>query len=260
MMERSEVAAINGGLADTSDNPRQSGEEFLWPDYLPPDHMWAVERKEDYRDSIPTPVDAHGLIDVNSLITTVKSLIKPEYEWPRRTSRHHLYWTEESYREFNERFPSSRAIAFRELPINIGLMPRQFENVIHYVTQPALVPDPYVMGMRVEAWRVAHNLFQNAREAVQLERKARRRAVFLAKHPQVLKPEFNGEDVIGKEIVAEMFSRYFRGMNQHFEALEDLPTEFHIVNREATPVSIATNLGKIIGNRSLPLINKVRAA
>lgn len=253
------------GLSTTPSSPRPRdggfsfGPESLPFDGLPPDDMWLVP-KDDCRASIETPIDERGLIDTEALIVICKSLIDRRYKWPTAASKHHFYFTEAMYDAHAEEYPDSIAVQFRDLPINIGRVPRYFENVLHHATIPAPIPDEYVMQLRTQSWRVAHSLFANVRNAVKLERQARRRVVTLANNPGILKHEFKGEDVIGQEYMAEQFERHFKGINQHLEDMDSLPLEYRLVNPNHRPQDIATQIGRIVGKRSMPLVARVLAA
>lgn len=237
--------------------PRQQEHSFEPYDGLPPADMWLVPR-DQLRE--PTPVDDRGFVDTVALISLVTSVIHPDYRWPRGTSKHHLNWPREAFEQYDRERGISLAVPFREAPVNIGILPRQVENVLHAITIPAPIPAPEHMRARLEAWSLAHELFKNIRDAVQLERRARRRATFLEQHPNVLRPEFDGEDVIGKEIMAEMFARNFRGIDEHLGKMDLLPPDIRLVDPREKPLVMVRQLGKIVGEGAVSLVGLVRAA
>lgn len=236
-----------------------AGQSEPYVNGLPPDDMWVVDR-EDCLSSIETPLDERGLIDVEALISVCKEVISPDYRWPLNRSRHHLYWTGQAYADYEKENPGSNAVIFRNLPINVGLLPRQFENVIHYVTKPSPIPDPEVMRLQIESWAIARSLFSNVAGVVRLERRARNRARLVSENPSILKPEFNGEDKIGNEYIAERFKHHFKGIDRHFDALESIPDDFRLVERDESHADLAKYLGAIIKNNSVPLVSRVLAA
>jgi hypothetical protein len=214
---------------------------------LPPEKYWLVDPAEK---QIPTPVDARGLILVPELIQTVKNTVDPEYKWPPHLSVHHLYWEGWWY---ESAFAGDSARKFRELPIHKALVPRMFENWLHCITEPPDVPDPEVMEYRVEAWSVAESLFRSVRQAVNWERKARRRAALLERKPETLPEEFNGEDIIGREVIGASLQQHFAGMDRELARLERIPPEFRLVEPDESHITLAAQLGKIVGPRAMQL-------
>lgn len=207
---------------------------------LPPQEVWLINPK---RDKFETPVDDRGFVDVPVLIQAVKDSIDPEYEWPTNLSVHHLYWKEEWY---SSSFIGMNAQKFRELSIHKALLPRVFENWLHATTIPPDVPHPELMQARIKSWAVASDLFHSVRNAVQWERLARRRAMFVSANPEVLPKDFNGEDIIGKEVLAEIMAKNFGGIEIHLERLQAIPEEDRLIDPELGHEQLAIRLGKII--------------
>jgi len=223
---------------------------------LPPLDVQLIDPR---KDKIDTPIDDRGLIDVTALVREVKATIDPSYEWPTRVGVHHFYWPESSYLGAQGEKPEYHPATFRDLPINKGLVPRVFENWLHKITNPAALPDEEVMYYYTEAWFVAKRLFESARNVVQWERKARRRVVHLMEDPSILPSDFNGEDIVGNEIILETLSKHFRGVDMQLERLHEIPQEFRLLEPHNFSVANASTLGKLVVPRSLRLVKAVAA-
>jgi hypothetical protein len=229
-------------------------------DHLPPAEFLLIDRGERF----DTPLDERRLVDVPALITKAKSLIHPEYEWPAELSRHHFYYYANLYPYLREPWNPER---FRELPIHIGLMPRQFENFIHVFSIHPPVPDREVMQYRLDAWDVARNLFTSARQTIQWEKRARRRREFmnrrlqalLLKNPSLVEEGFDGSDKISEEIIHEAFERNFRGFELHMQRNSLIPEEHRLIPYSESPRVVASSLGELIVPRAIRLTNAVAA-
>lgn len=197
--------------------------------------------------------DDRGLIVPSQLIELVKESVKPDYGWPRVFSTHHLYWPAAWYSFDDNPNPHYSSGAFRQLPIHKARLPRVFENWLHVITVPPPVPEPEVMQYRIDAWRVARDLFRTARETVRHERLAFRRRAYIAANPEVLREEFNGIDKIGEEYIQDAFERNFRSWDKILERYEEIPEEYRLTPIDQPVESIATNLGELVAGQSLIL-------
>ncbi len=223
----------------------------------PPDARLVNPNAADF-EPIPTPVDERGIIKINTLVDQVKATVDPNYAWPKHTSVHHFYWPEAWYKMPYDA-PTDNPVVFRNLPINKGLVPRVFENWLHQVTAPPVLPEREVRVYTVEAWLVARDLFRMARKTVQWQRLAERRRQLIAQNPDIVMHGFNGSDEIGEEIMHEIFDKNFRGVSWHLERNAQLPEAFRLLPSSEEPATIAQALGKIVVPRSLKLINRVAA-
>lgn len=223
----------------------------------PPDARLINPHATDF-SPLATPVDERGLVDIHTLIDQVKATVDPNYIWPKHASIHHFYWPETWYKmPYHE--PYENPAAFRNLPINKGLVPRVFENWLHQITIPPVLPEREVRAYTVEAWFVARDLFRMARKTVQWQRIAERRRQLIADNPTIVTEGFNGTDIIGEEIMHEIFEKNFRGVTRHIERNAQLPEAFRLLPITEEPATIAQALGKIIVPRSLKLVNRVAA-
>ncbi len=226
-----------------------------------PETLWLPPRQLQLRDPakwedmiLPEEyTDDRGLIVPSQLIEVVKGSVDPTYEWPDGLSIHHLYWPASWYSY--EDTPDCRRSSgtFRQLPIHKALLPRVFENWLHAITVPPNVPEPDVIQFRIDAWNVAKDLFQTARETIAHEKLARRRRAYVATNPHVLKTDFNGFDKIGEEYIQEEYERNFRGWDQILERYEEIPEEFRLIEIDQPIDVIAKSLGKLVAPKSLVL-------
>lgn len=137
--------------------------------FLPPPDVWRFTPGKD--EPLPTPVDERGLVDVDALITLVKTTVDPEFPWQsneRLDDVHHLYWERNRYPATpNETVNPDE---FRNSSINQIVIQRMFHSWIHLVTKEPEAPTEEVMGYRIEAYRVVRKLLRNARQSVDLTR------------------------------------------------------------------------------------------
>lgn len=208
----------------------------------------------DPGERLPTPTDERGLVDIPATISLVKGVAPRNYQWAPNLSVHHFYWPGADYEEMGE-----TARAFRELPIHKGLVLREWENLLHMVTAPSTMPDDDVMAYRVEAWRVAHDLFASVSQAVAWEKRTRRREALIRRKPDIIPASFNGEDVIGREVLGEILDKHFHGVDQHLERAALIPPEHRLFDPEAGHEQLATQLGELVVPSSVLLIRAIAA-
>lgn len=136
-------------------------------DTMPPVEYRKFDPKKD--DPIETPLDYRGLVDLDKLISIVKSTVDSEYSWiSNMNDVHHLQWYKALYRDHEN---PNLALNFRELVNRKAYIPRVFHNWLHRVTLPPPVPSEEVMQYSLDAQRVAISLSQTASEAVRLTRR-----------------------------------------------------------------------------------------
>lgn len=225
---------------------------------LPPPDARLFNPRVFVDDRIPTPTDSRGLVDIPQLIADVKETIDPSYQWTGELDVHHFYWYASLY-PYLKGDSNRNPAFFRNIPVHKGLVPRSFHEWLHIVTEPPPVPEPEVMSYRIEAWMVARDLFKMARKTVQWEKKQRRRRELVAANPDILSEGFNGEDIIGEEIMHEVLEKNFRGFERQLERQERIPEVYRILDITGTPKKVATNLGKLVARPSLNLISVIAA-
>jgi hypothetical protein len=205
-------------------------------------------------ERLSTPTDERGLVDIPATINLVKGVAPRNYQWAPNLSVHHFYWPGADYEEMGD-----TARAFRELPIHKGLVLREWENLLHMVTAPSPMPDEDVMAYRVEAWRVAHDLFASVSQAVAWEKRTRRREALIRRHPEILPAAFNGEDRIGQEVLGDILDKHFQGAQQHLERAAQIPPEHRLFDLEAGHIQLAQQLGELVVPSSVLLVRAIAA-
>jgi hypothetical protein len=216
---------------------------------LPPKDAFLYLPKT-YSERIPTALDHNGVVDMHATIDAVKECIDPAYVWDNEKSLHHFQWPDSWYsvhRENGDYVPSN----FRNLPISTGLVLREFENVLHRVTLPPPVPDREVMQYRIESWQVVKNLFSAARKTVQWQKIQKKRREFISNNPSVLKEGFNGQDVIGEEIMFEILDKHFSSYESLLEKQESIPEEHRILDISGPPQLVAKRLGRLAAKKKI---------
>lgn len=138
--------------------------------YYPPRDAWLIAPCNRL-EKLPTPIDERGLVLIPDLIAAVDELVDPSFTWPLTNPPpdiHHAYWEAAWYPKVS-RASIINPRYFRELPVHKVRVPRMFHNWLHLVTIPPKRPSIEVMAYRVEAFRVARQLFELASNALALE-------------------------------------------------------------------------------------------
>lgn len=225
---------------------------------LPPDTRRANPHKEE--DRVQPTYDERGLLDIEQLVHDVRATVDPQYQWPlRELDVHHFYWPQAAYGHRRTGSMYDNPALFRDLPIHKGLLPRVFHEWLHMISDPPQEPDPEVVKYRNEAWIVVRSLFNTARETVATKKQARRRRLYIANNPSILKDEFSGVDRIGEEIMQAVLEKNFRGFQRQLERQESIPAQYRLIDLEGSPEYIATQLGRIVIPRSLYFVDKIAA-
>lgn len=224
---------------------------------LPPREFW-LEDLDKLR--IESPVDERGLVDIHQVVDIGKSLIDPDYEWPRNLSVHHLYWNKRWYG-----FPmaGSDAMIFRELPVHKILVPRVFENMLHRVMVQPDIPDQEVMKYRIESWDVAKRLFWTVRTIIRLEKMVDR---YTTIGNGGLPIGYRAEDMIGREVLAGAMLRHFSDVEVHMDRLHAVPSDFRLVEPRSDIMSCsserqryAKQLGGVVLAEAVPKTRELNA-
>jgi hypothetical protein len=203
---------------------RRLGDDDVPPLYLPPRELWRFNPDEDER--LPTPVDERGLVDVEKLINLVKITVDPAFTWrlDEEPNKHHLYWRKAFYPVKEESLVSPHE--FRNLAVNKVLIPRAFHNWLHRVTDEPPVPSEEVMHYRVEAQRVALELFKSARRSKRLIRL----------------------DKLSDTELEERLTRNFEEFSASLERANAIPEEYRLINPSDYKLETARDI-HAIGHR-----------
>lgn len=132
-------------------------------DSLPPRDVWLHNPR--LCDRIETPLQpATGIVDLDALVTAVKSTIDPEFDWTSTFNDvHHLQWHSAQYST-----PLGRA--FREQAQRKTYVPRLFHNWAHVITEVPPVPSEEAMRHSIAAQQSVFNMARTAGLATRLER------------------------------------------------------------------------------------------
>lgn len=203
---------------------RRQDAEYVPPLYLPPRELWRFDPDKDERH--PTPVDERGLVDIKQLITLVKSTVDPAFTWKpsEEPNKHHLYWSSNYYSDETEAPVNPRE--FRNLAVNKVLIPQIFHNWLHRVTEEPSAPSEEVMHYRIEAQRVALELFKSARKSKRLTRRT----------------------TLGDADLEEHLARNFEEFSANLERAYAVPEEFRLINLADYKLDTARDI-QAIGHR-----------
>lgn len=131
--------------------------------YLPPQHARAWDEVTDGK--LQTPLNTHGVVDLDALVALGKQTVENGYDWTSRLNDvHHLQWPEAFYAD------DELAHEFRETVDRKAFLPRQFHNWLHHITEPPPVPSEEVMKHTVDAERAIRALASTAALATRLTR------------------------------------------------------------------------------------------
>lgn len=131
----------------------------LW---LPPRDTWLYDPLTN--GPLETPTNNLGLVDLDGLVTMVKSTVSPEFSWlAPRNDIHHLQYYARWYTTDLER-------EFRELYSRKVRASRTFHNWLHVVSNPTPIPCIDVMYESVQAERTKVGLARTAGLAMKVAR------------------------------------------------------------------------------------------
>lgn len=200
---------------------------------LPPEKYRLYSTETD--DLIDTPLDGRGLVDLDKLITTIKSTVVPEYNWTSKLNDvHHLQWFQSLYHQHPH---PELAIEFRGLVNRMVYVPRVFHNWIHRITIPPPVPEIDVMHHSIEAQRVAISLFETASQAMHLTRSRE----------------------IGERALKLRLESAFEHYNIYLDNAREVPREFSLVKieqLEASSIDEMLSANRILGRMALNRIHR----
>lgn len=239
---------------------------------LPPPEAWIEpERWIDLSTGLPNkkraliPVEyADGLIDIDAFISSISStLFKEEYEWPynprdpqTRPDDHHFYFTKNEYDPLFHK-GDDRPQVFRELPINLGRVPRQFHNVIHDFTEKPKMPDDTLMHDYIRTYHLAHaafkNLYTSAKSTLYAMGQFPARRQTIAKN--LITPKY-GNDLIGEEILRRRFSKHFsnyeRAVDHYLETEgKEIVYKEHETLKVTRPQVVVRKIGSVVSQKSI---------
>lgn len=214
-------------------------------------------------DLIPVDYKA-GLVDIDTFVSTVAStLFRSDYEWqfnPKdiqtRPDDHHFYFTKN---EYDPRFHNGddRPQQFRELPVNLGRVPRQFHNALHDFTEKPLMPDDELMHDYIQTYHLAHTAFKNLYVSAKLTLDAM--GLFPVRRETVARklivPKYD-DDAIGEEILRRRFKKHFahyeRAVDHYLETEgKEIVYKEHETLKVTRPQVVVRKIGSVVNRRSV---------
>lgn len=225
---------------------------------FPPAEYWLINPYER-RHTIKTPTDNRGLVIVDELIETVNATVAPDYQWatePENIDMHHLMGDPTRYPWVKAPHNPAR---FRQLPINMLYLPRDFHNLLTMLTVDPPRPPFEIMAQQNEAWAIASALFKKAEDTEEAVRQqiGRRRDITLGLVE--VRNDANGEDKYATEWLRERYEKHLKGFWQNLYRYQGLSPELRLVEleEEATDMELVGNvvdgLKKIVKRRALPV-------
>jgi hypothetical protein len=169
------------------------------------------------RYAVPTQTDDRGFVDYGWLLGYIDGLVSKEHVWTGRLDIHHLQWEAGSYipanftdqtTEDRESIDPTIPHQFRENPFHKLLIPRDMHDLIHLVTLPPEVPDYEQMKRRVDAYTIAINLFQKAKQTLDIE--AQEKRLQPINHPRFADMSLDPKKrrVINREILLDRYAEF----------------------------------------------------
>jgi hypothetical protein len=240
---------------------------------LPPFEAWKEPEKWlAYRDgrikrSVPKfefAPDERGFIDIHNVVRTVSTeLFHPEYQWVFNPSDiltapddHHFYYDAEMYRPANNR-GSEIPWQFRNLPVNVGRLPRQFHNVLHTVVERHAMPEMDAMAEFVQAYTIAHQafkrLFLTAKQTTNAAQLFSSRKLSLETGSII---PIDAEDSIAEAFMRDFFDRHFRSYSEAIDAYietdnKEIVYQDHETLKVTRPPLVVRKLGSIVNRKSV---------
>ena len=226
--------------------PSGAAEEVLRAhiDGLPAKEFW-LEQPRDYR-IVPRQTDK-GLVDDKALIADVQATISPEYVWPGKPDRHHLYWPRADYVTAHNLNP--KAYLFREHGSNVIRVQRVFHNWIHAISEIPPMPDPEVMQYTLRAWEVVGDFFGAVRQTVNHQR--------LFGREEARRGGYSDDQ---KEMIRDIMLRELGGIIMHLDALQTIPEDYWPFRPDIRIQIAAGRVGQVLTKGYLNRTREVRLA
>jgi len=207
-----------------------------------------------------------GFVDIDALVDNAQAtLFRPDYEWKfnardyqTKPDNHHFYFTA---REYSPLFNNGNTIPseFRELPVNMGRIPRQFHNVLHDFYEQPVMPPMEQMHDYITSYQLAHTAFKrlylSAQQTLQAMALFPQRRELVASHG--ISPKFD-DDRIGEEVLRRTFGKHFSSYNralEHYYETEgkEIIYKDHESIKVTRPQVVVRKMGSIVNRRSVTL-------
>jgi hypothetical protein len=207
-----------------------------------------------------------GFVDIDTFVTNISStLFKPGYEWryapgdvQSRPDDHHFYFTKNEYDPLLHEGDDTPQL-FRDLPVNLGRVPRQFHNAVHDLTEKPNMPEYAAMHDYLQAYQLAHSAFRNLYITAKLTLDAMGR--FPVRRDTVAKrlliPKHH-DDEIGEDILRQRFKKHFsnyeRAVDQYLGTEgKEIVYKQHETLKVTRPSVVVRKIGSVVSRRAVTI-------
>lgn len=188
---------------------------------------------------IETPLNEWGLVDIDELVRRVNATMMPGYRWGGPNDRHHLGWAHARYVEADELLGDDTATTFRDLPINLIWVPREFHNWTHAVTKEPQMPSRDIMREYIDEWAMVSSFFNSVKDAMATKRLYDR----VRRSREGTEWEFTDAQ---EQLLSEDLLRRFGGVAMHVSALSEMKFERWPFSPDMRVVTAAGQIGDIV--------------
>lgn len=222
------------------------------PDYF--DGDWRTDRLE-------TPVDDRGIVDGQKLLHLLLATFPENTAFQSdKLNAHHLYFYKRWYSHSDnpEDFSESR---FRNLPINLWLMPLPLHQQLHHRFTPPPKPKADTMLYTMESFEIAKSLFGKTRGKFKYPRMKRRHLIEKGLGPNA--SEIKDLDKIEFELMSESLQNLFPDWEEYARRAEKVPRQFRLIeiNDPSEPLrNLTTRLGKLVVPQAVKIVPELAAA
>jgi len=177
------------------------------------------------------PTDERDFLNPDEVVEIVEdTFFWKDYNWPytkgdleTAPDDHHFYYNGDAYSQLQNE-GSLIPKRFRELPMVIGRMPRQFHNTIHDFTAKPKMPEMDEMKNYYRSYLLAYRAFKNLIETAKNTTQASH--MFTQRQMDLRNGKVSPsdpDDVVAKEIMKDFFSKHFLAYSRSVESLMLLP-------------------------------------
>jgi len=217
--------------------------------------------------------DDRGFVRPDEIVDNVNDMLFwNDYDWPyvpgdseSEPDDHHFYFYANEYSPelHNGSYIPKR---FRELPTQIGRMPRQFHNTIHDFTARPEMPDFQDMEDYVRSYYIAYNafkrLFETAKKTATATQNFTMRRRTVAGGHVSLETE---NDEVGEAFLRTFFDKHFSSYSDAIEIFKSIPNKDIIyTNHESLEKAriqrTVKKLGKVVTREYINFTPVLRAA
>lgn len=249
---------------------------------LPPLEAWKQPDKWiDVRTGLVKPdapklildTDDRGFLRPDQVVQTVNEVFFwKDYDWPyqmgdpeTQPDDHHFYYDEAEYSP-GAHSGSYVPMRFRELPTQIGRMPRQFHNTIHDLTAKPEMPELEHMEHYYRSYLIAQQAFK--RLYITAKRTAGASQIFPVRRRTIadgnIEPKHH-DDEIGEAYMRELFDKHFRSYSraiEHVRSISDPELIFPDVDslQKVRLQKVVKKLGQVVTREYINFVPTLRAA